>query len=85
MKKMMVGMAVQPTGDIDRDFVSMMVAHHQGAIDMALGVLRYGDNEQAQAAGSGNHRHPAAGDRGHALGSRRTAAASSRLANANSD
>jgi DUF305 family protein family protein len=46
MKKMMVGMAVQPTGDIDRDFVSMMVAHHQGAIDMALAVLRYGDNEQ---------------------------------------
>ena len=46
MKKMMVDMAVQPTGDIDRDFVSMMVAHHQGAIDMALALLRYGDNEQ---------------------------------------
>ena len=40
MKKMMVDMAVQPTGDIDRDFVSMIVAHHQGAIDMALAVLR---------------------------------------------
>jgi len=39
-------MAISPTGDIDRDFVAMMVAHHQGAIDMALVVLRHGHNEQ---------------------------------------
>lgn len=38
-------MAVTPTGDIDRDFVAMMVPHHQGAIDMAEAVLRYGHNE----------------------------------------
>ncbi len=46
MDKMMVGMEVKPTGDVDRDFVAMMTPHHQGAIDMALAVLRYGKNEQ---------------------------------------
>jgi uncharacterized protein (DUF305 family) len=46
MTKMMNDMAAKPTGDIDRDFVAMMVPHHQGAIDMALIELRYGKNEQ---------------------------------------
>ena len=46
MSKMMADMTVKPTGDIDRDFVAMMVPHHQGAIDMAQAVLRYGHNEQ---------------------------------------
>jgi uncharacterized protein (DUF305 family) len=46
MTKMMDGMAVKPTGDVDRDFVAMMVPHHQGAIDMAVAVLRHGHNEQ---------------------------------------
>jgi uncharacterized protein (DUF305 family) len=46
MTKMMNEMAVAPTGDVDRDFVAMMVPHHQGAIDMALAVLRHGRNEQ---------------------------------------
>ena len=46
MTMMMHDMAVKPTGDVDRDFVAMMVPHHQGAIDMALAVLRYGHNEQ---------------------------------------
>jgi len=46
MSKMMNGMAAKPTGDVDRDFVAMMVPHHQGAIDMALAVLRHGHNEQ---------------------------------------
>ena len=36
----------KPTGDVDADFVAMMVPHHQGAIDMALTVLRYGRNPQ---------------------------------------
>jgi hypothetical protein len=44
MKRMMNGMAARPTGDVDADFVAMMVAHHQGAIDMAVAVLRYGRN-----------------------------------------
>jgi uncharacterized protein (DUF305 family) len=46
MAKMMADMTVAPTGDIDRDFVAMMVPHHQGAIDMAQLILRYGKNEQ---------------------------------------
>jgi uncharacterized protein (DUF305 family) len=46
MKKMMADMTVAPTGDIDRDFVAMMVPHHQGAIDMALIILRFGKSEQ---------------------------------------
>ena len=46
MKKMMGDMAVKPTGDVDADFVAMMVPHHQGAIDMALAVLRHGSNPQ---------------------------------------
>jgi len=46
MSKMMVDMGITPSGDIDRDFVSMMVPHHQGAIDMAQAELRYGHNEQ---------------------------------------
>jgi DUF305 family protein family protein len=46
MAKMMNDMTVTPTGDVDRDFVAMMVPHHQGAIDMALALLRYGRNEQ---------------------------------------
>jgi uncharacterized protein (DUF305 family) len=46
MDRMMGGMAARPSGDADRDFVEMMVPHHQGAIDMALAELRYGRNEQ---------------------------------------
>jgi uncharacterized protein (DUF305 family) len=46
MDKMMADMAVKPTGEVDRDFVAMMVPHHQGAIDMAQAELRYGHNEQ---------------------------------------
>ena len=46
MTKMMHDMAVKPTGDVDHDFVAMMVPHHEGAIDMAEAELRYGQNEQ---------------------------------------
>jgi uncharacterized protein (DUF305 family) len=46
MTKMMAGMTVKPSGDVDRDFVAMMAPHHQGAIDMAVAELRYGHNEQ---------------------------------------
>src|SRR6267154_3966969 len=46
MDKMMADMTIKPTGDVDRDFVAMMVPHHQGAIDMAKAELKYGHNEQ---------------------------------------
>jgi uncharacterized protein (DUF305 family) len=46
MKEMMADMTIEPTGDVDRDFVAMMVPHHQGAVDMAKAELKYGHNEQ---------------------------------------
>ena len=45
MTKMMIDMGVRPSGDVDTDFVAMMVPHHQGAIEMAQAELRYGRNE----------------------------------------
>ncbi|HDR9802647.1 TPA: DUF305 domain-containing protein [Burkholderia cenocepacia] len=42
-RKMMEAMESAPyTGDVDRDFVSHMAPHHQGAIDMAQVELKYG-------------------------------------------
>nr|WP_246669557.1 MULTISPECIES: DUF305 domain-containing protein [unclassified Bradyrhizobium] len=46
MNRMMADMTVKPTGDVDRDFVAMMVPHHQGAVDMAKAELKYGHNAQ---------------------------------------
>lgn len=46
MDKMMAGMAIKPSGDVDGDFAAMMIPHHQGAIDMAQAELRHGRNEQ---------------------------------------
>ena len=46
MSRMMSGMTVKPTGNIDVDFAAMMIPHHQGAIDMAVAELRYGKNTQ---------------------------------------
>src|SRR5947209_7245839 len=40
MNKMMADMEIKPSGDVDRDFVEMMIPHHQGAIDMAQAVLQ---------------------------------------------
>jgi uncharacterized protein (DUF305 family) len=46
VNKMMANMTVKATGDVDRDFVATMLPHHQGTIDMAQALLRYGHNEQ---------------------------------------
>ncbi|CAM3628013.1 DUF305 domain-containing protein [Bordetella sputigena] len=46
MDRMMAGMEAKPSGDVDQDFVAMMIPHHQGAIEMAQAELRYGRNEQ---------------------------------------
>lgn len=46
MDRMMAGMSVKPTGNIDADFVALMEPHHRGAIEMAQAELRYGHNEQ---------------------------------------
>ena len=43
MRTMSETMAAVPmTGDADRDFVAMMIPHHQGAIDMARFELAHG-------------------------------------------
>ena len=43
MNAMMRAMhASPPTGDADRDFLAMMIPHHQGAIDMARAALVHG-------------------------------------------
>jgi DUF305 family protein family protein len=42
------GMEVTATGDVDRDFVRMMIPHHQGAIDMAVVLLKYGHDEKVR-------------------------------------
>ena len=46
MTNMMIDMGIKPSGDVDTDFVAMMVPHHQGAIEMAQAELRHGRNEQ---------------------------------------
>ena len=45
MNVMNYGMANAPmNGDSDHDFASMMIPHHQGAVDMAKAELLYGNN-----------------------------------------
>ena len=46
MAKMMNGMKIKESGDVDRDFTNLMIPHHEGAIDMARAELQYGKNEQ---------------------------------------
>ena len=38
MTKMMIDMGIRPSGDVDADFVAMMVPHHQGAIERWRGL-----------------------------------------------
>jgi uncharacterized protein (DUF305 family) len=46
MNKMMADMQIKPSGDADRDFVALMIPHHEGAVAMARAELRHGRNEQ---------------------------------------
>jgi hypothetical protein len=44
--RMHEAMDIVPSGDIERDFLRMMIPHHQGAIDMAVVLLKYGSDER---------------------------------------
>ena len=42
MARMMAAMHATPVGDPDRDFLAMMIPHHEGAVEMARLVLVHG-------------------------------------------
>ncbi len=53
MSRMHAGMNVPNTREPDRDFATMMIPHHQGAVDMALVELRFGHDERLRRLAEG--------------------------------
>jgi len=51
--KMHRDMAIEFTGEADKDFVRGMIAHHQGAIDMAKVELEYGKDPEIRKLAEG--------------------------------
>jgi copper chaperone CopZ len=49
MQAMHRGMAVIYTNDADKDFAALMIPHHQGAVDMAKTLLKYGKDPELRA------------------------------------
>lgn len=47
--QMMKDMMAPLSGNTDRDFIMMMMPHHQGAIDMANIELKYGKDKKLRA------------------------------------
>ena len=45
---MHTGMAITYTGDADVDFITGMIPHHQGAVDMAKIVLEHGKDPEVR-------------------------------------
>src|SRR5204863_8693004 len=46
MSKIMMDMMLKPSGDVDSDFIEMMILHHQAAVAMANAELQYGHNRK---------------------------------------
>ena len=46
MARMHAAMMVAPTSSADHDFAKMMIAHHQGAVEMAEIELHFGKDER---------------------------------------
>lgn len=51
--KMHTDMAITFTGDADVDFITGMIPHHQGAIDMARVVLKHGHDAEIKKLAEG--------------------------------
>jgi hypothetical protein len=46
MNRMTAEMLVKPTGDVDRDFVAIMMPLNRGAVEMAQAEIKHGHNVQ---------------------------------------
>lgn len=53
MSRMHTAMAMKASGNVDRDFATMMIAHHQGAIEMAEAELGFGRDERLRRLAQG--------------------------------
>ena len=49
MNKMSMAMGTEFTGNADRDFLTRMIGHHQGAVDAAKVVLAFGTDPEVKA------------------------------------